>query len=119
MTFLKSKKRFGQFETLETKKLFAADLAASADVVSISPGDCSSAFTAAVTDSAFKEMHVHSNGFQCYPPLASLSSSVPEDLPSLGGQEGEPISDSASDIVLANLGNLQNYCGGSKSSPAR
>ena len=28
MTFLKSKKRFGQFETLETKKLFAADLAA-------------------------------------------------------------------------------------------
>ena len=31
MTFLESKKRFGQFETLETKKLFAADLAASAD----------------------------------------------------------------------------------------
>ena len=119
MTFLKSKKRFGQFETLETKKLFAADLAASADVVSISPGDCSSAFTAAVTDSAFKEIHVHSNGFQCYPPLASLSSSVPEDLPSLGGQEGEPVSGPATGIVPANLGNLQNYGGAPKSNPSR
>ena len=70
-------------------------------------------------DSAFKDTHAHSNGFQRYPPLASLSSSVPEDLPSLGGQEGEPIRDSASDIVLALLGNLQNYCGSPKKSPSR
>ena len=65
MTFLKSQKRFGQFETLETKKLFAADLAASADVVSLDPGDCVSALTAGVVD--------------------------PNDTPSLGGQEGEPV----------------------------
>ena len=50
MTFLKSQKRFGQFETLETKKLFAADLAASADVVSFNPGNCTSALTAGVVD---------------------------------------------------------------------
>ena len=90
MTFLKSKKRFGQFETLETKKLFAADLAASADVFSISPGDCVSALTVGVMDSAYKDTHTPSNGFQRYPPLASLSSSVPEDLSNLGGQKGEP-----------------------------
>ena len=78
MTFLKSKKRFGQFETLETKKLFAADLAASADVLSINPVDCTSAVTAEIVD--------------------------PSDTPSLGGQEGEPVSGPATDIVLANLG---------------
>ena len=87
MTFLKSKKRFGQFETLETKKLFAADLAASADVVSIDPGDCSSAFTAGVVD-----------------PEDCPSVIDPSDCPELGGQEGEPVSGPATDIVLANLG---------------
>ena len=81
MTFLKSQKRFGQFETLETKKLFAADLAASADVVSLDPGDCSSAFTAGVID--------------------------PNDSHELGGQEGEPVSGPAADMVLANLGGQQ------------
>ena len=78
MTFLKSKKRLGQFETLETKKLFAADLAASADVLSINPVDCTSAVTAEIVD--------------------------PSDTPSLGGQEGEPVSGPATDIVLTNLG---------------
>ena len=109
MTFLKSKKRFGQFETLETKKLFAADLVASADVVSINPGDCTSALTAGFKDKCPSDM------------VSPLAAGVvdPDDTPSLGGQEGEPISDSASDIVLANLGNLQDYCGGPKSSPSR
>ena len=92
MTFLKSQKRFGQFETLETKKLFAADLAASADVVSFNPGNCTSALTAGVVD--------------------------PSDCPQLGGQEGEPVSGPATDIVLANLGNLQNYGGTPKTSPS-
>ena len=78
MTFLKSQKRFGQFETLETKKLFAADLAASADVLSINPGDCTSAVTAEIVD--------------------------PNDIPSLGGQEGEPVRSPYVDAVLVDLG---------------
>ena len=87
MTFLKSQKRFGQFETLETKKLFAADLAASADVLSFDPGDCVSALTAEVVD-----------------PSDCPSIVDPSDDPELGGQEGEPVSGPATDIVLANLG---------------
>ena len=87
MTFLKSQKRLGQFETLETKKLFAADLAASADVVSLDPGDCVSALTAGVVD-----------------PADCPSIIDPADDPELGGQEGEPVSGPATDIVLANLG---------------
>ena len=87
MTFLKSQKRFGQFETLETKKLFAADLVASADVVSINPGDCVSALTAGVVD-----------------PDDCPNIVDPADDPELGGQEGEPVSGPATDIVLANLG---------------
>ena len=101
MTFLKSQKRLGQFETLETKKLFAADLAASADVVSLDPGDCVSALTAEVVD-----------------PSDCPSIVDPSDDPELGGQEGEPVSGPATDIVLANLGNLQNYGGTPKTSPS-
>ena len=105
MTFLKSQKRFGQFETLETKKLFAADLAASADVVSLNPGecitalnpgDCVSALTAGVVDPNDCPRGVDPN--DC-PEIID-----PVDCPQLGGQEGEPVSGPATDIVLANLG---------------
>ena len=83
MDFLKSKKRLGQFETLETKKLFAADLAASADVVSPQPGSCVSKLTDAdLVDEAID----------------------PADDPELGGQEGEPVSSPYVDAVLADLG---------------
>ena len=101
MTFLKSKKRFGQFETLETKKLFAADLAASADVVSLNPGECITALSPG----------------NC---VSALTAGVvdPSDCPQLGGQEGEPVSGPATDIVLANLGNLQNYGGTPKTRPS-
>ena len=87
MTFLKSQKRLGQFETLETKKLFAADLAASADVLSFDPGNCTSALSPG----------------NC---VSALTAGIvdPNDTPSLGGQEGEPISGPTTDIVLANLG---------------
>ena len=105
MTFLKSKKRLGQFETLETKKLFAADLAASADVVSFNPGDCTSALdpgdcvsalTAGVIDPDDCPSVIDPN--DC-PEIVD-----PADCPQLGGQEGEPVSGPAADIVLANLG---------------
>ena len=94
MTFLKSKKRFGQFETLETKKLFAADLAASADVLSLDPGNCSSAFTAGFKDKCPSDM------------VSPLAAGIvdPNDPPSLGGQEGEPVRSPYVDAVLADLG---------------
>ena len=110
MTFLKSKKRFGQFETLETKKLFAADLAASADVVSFNPGDCVSALDPGNCTSAFTSGIVD--------PDDCPSVIDPDDLHQLGGQEGELVSGPATDIVLANLGNLQNYGGTPKTSPS-
>ena len=96
MTFLKSKKRLGQFETLETKKLFAADLAASADVVSFNPGDCTSALNPGDCVSALTAGVVD--------PADCPSIIDPADDPELGGQEGEPVSGPATDIVLANLG---------------
>ena len=105
MTFLKSQKRLGQFETLEIKKLFAADLAASADVVSFNPGDCTSALdpgdcvsalTAGVIDPDDCPSVIDPN--DC-PEIVD-----PADCPQLGGQEGEPVSGPAADIVLANLG---------------
>ena len=96
MTFLKSKKRFGQFETLETKTLFAADLAASADVVSLNPGDCTSAFSPGDCVSALTAGVID--------PEDCPNVIDPNDTPQLGGQEGEPVSGPATDIVLANLG---------------
>ena len=98
MTFLKSKKRFGQFETLETKKLFAADLAASADVLSIDPGNCSSAFTAGVVDpddgpsivgSFADRIPLYNNPGQSGMEFFSVID--PDDVHELGGQEGEPV----------------------------
>ena len=87
MTFLKSQKRFGQFETLETKKLFAADLAASADVVSLNPGECITALSPG----------------NC---VSALTAGIvdPDDCPQLGGQEGEPVRSPYVDAVLADLG---------------
>ena len=96
MTFLKSKKRFGQFETLETKKLFAADLAASADVLSFDPGNCTSALSPGGCTSALTAGVVD--------PADCPSVIDPDDLHQLGGQEGELVSGPATDIVLANLG---------------
>ena len=115
MTFLKSQKQFGQFETLEAKKLFAADLAASADVVSLDPGDCSSALTAGFKDKCPSDMVsplVGGSGRSRFGSADSPSIVVhdvpnivgPVDNPQLGGQEGEPVSPPASDIVLASLG---------------
>ena len=144
MTFLKSQKRFGQFETLETKKLFAADLAASADVVSFDPGNCVSALTAGVVDPSDcpsiidpadcpnvvdpndcpelggqeGEPFVTSNVDLVMDPSDCPNVVDPADDPELGGQEGEPVSGPATDIVLANLGNLQNYGGTPKTSPS-
>ena len=113
MTFLKSQKRFGQFETLETKKLFAADLAASADVVSLNPGecitalnpgDCVSALTAGIVDpDDCPEIVVHDVP-NVVDPNDCPEIIDPVDCPQLGGQEGEPVSGPATDIVLANLG---------------
>ena len=135
MTFLKSQKRFGQFETLEAKKLFAADLAASADVVSINPGecitafnpgDCTSAFTAEIIDpndgpsivgSFADRIPLYNNPGQSGMEFFSVVD--PQDDPSLGGQEGELVSGPATGIVPANLGNLQNYGGAPKSNPSR
>ena len=96
MTFLKSKKRFGQFETLETKKLFAADLAASADVLSLDPGNCVSALTAGVVDP--------DDGCPLRGTVTVNLVNVKDSYPQLGGQEGEPVSGPATEIVLANLG---------------
>ena len=96
MTFLKSKKRFGQFETLETKKLFAADLAASADVVSIDPGDCVSALTAGIIDPEDCPSIVD--------PSDCPNVIDPDDVHQLGGQEGEPVRSPYVDAGLADLG---------------
>ena len=96
MTFLKSQKRLGQFETLETKKLFAADLAASADVLSFDPGNCTSALSPGGCTSALTAGVVD--------PADCPSVIDPDDVHQLGGQEGEPVSGPATDIVLANLG---------------
>jgi hypothetical protein len=113
MTFLKSQKRFGQFETLETKKLFAADLAASADVVSFNPGDCTSALnpgdcvsalTAGVVDPDDCPELGGQEGEPVVGPRDGAGIVDPNDCPELGGQEGEPVSGPATDIVLANLG---------------
>ncbi len=129
MTFLKSQKRFGQFETLETKKLFAADLAASADVLSFDPGNCVSALTAGFKDKCPSDMVsplaagiVDPNndpqlGGQEGEPLVGPRDGArvvdpedlpniidPDDTPSLGGQEGEPVRSPYVDAVLADLG---------------
>ena len=96
MTFLKSQKRLGQFETLETKKLFAADLAASADVVSFNPGDCTSALDPGDCVSALTAGVID--------PDDCPSVIDPNDCPQLGGQEGEPVRSPYVDAVLADLG---------------
>ena len=96
MTFLNSQKRLGQFETLETKKLIAADLAASADVVSLNPGECITALSPGNCVSALTAGGID--------PADCPSIIDPDDVHQLGGQEGEPVSGPATDIVLANLG---------------
>ena len=80
MNFLKTKKRLGQFETLEAKKLFAADLAGPADVVMLDPGDCSSALTVGP---------VSQLGGQEGEPVMPMYADIV--LANLGGQEGEDI----------------------------
>ena len=109
MTFLKSQERFGQFEILETKTLFAADLVASAGVVSLNPGECVTKLTDGIVNSAtFKDT--------CPSDMVSqLTNAVidsvycpsivdPDNCPQLGGQESEPISSPYVDTVLADLG---------------
>ena len=104
MTFLKSQKRLGQFETLETKKLFAADLAASADVVSFNPGDCTSALNPGDCVSALTAGIVDPD--DCPEIVVHDVPNVidPNDCPELGGQEGEPVRSPYVDAVLADLG---------------
>ena len=98
MNFLKTKKRLGQFETLEAKKLFAADLAGPADVVMLDPGDCSSALTVGpVSQLGGQEGEPISPG-DC------TSALTVGPVSQLGGQEGEPVMPMYADIVLANLG---------------
>ena len=96
MTFLKSQKRFGQFETLETKKLFAADLAASADVVSLNPGECITALSPGNCVSALTAGIVDPDDLPCIID--------PDDVHQLGGQEGEPVRSPYADAVLADVG---------------
>ena len=98
MTFLKSKKRLGQFEALETKKLFAADLAGSADVVSFNPRE-------------YTLVMPNPDGHETETTLEISNDKIVRKRPGrtvytskLGGQEGEPVSAPASDFVLANLG---------------
>ena len=76
--------------------MFAADLAASADVVSLNPGDCTSAFSPGDCVSALTAGVID--------PEDCPNVIDPNDTPQLGGQEGEPVSGPATDIVLANLG---------------
>ena len=127
MTFLKSKKRLGQFEALETKKLFAADLAGSADVVSFNPREYTlvmpnpDGHETETTLEISNDKIVRKRPGRIATPTddsseADTTLKISNDkivrkrpgrtvyTSKLGGQEGEPVSAPASDFVLANLG---------------
>ena len=134
MSLSKYSKRRGQFEALEAKQLFAADLVggAAADlpdtpvvagfdhgdlVTEINPGDLSSVeMNPGATEELFGGFNFLKNanlGGQEGEPVTDhiVSDHVweagghPTDGPLyLGGQEGEPVVDPVSDMVFENLG---------------
>ena len=92
MTFPKCSKRLGQFEFLESKKLFAADLAGiatPAEVAICDPSDCPSLGG--------------QEGEPITGPNDDASVINPYYHPNLGGQEGEPVIAPVSDMVFENL----------------
>ena len=101
MTCLKSPKRFGHFETLEAKKLFAADLVGSADVVSFNPREYTLVMPNPDGHEAETTLEISNDKIVRKRPGRTVYTSK------LGGQEGEPVSAPASDFVLANLGGQQ------------
>ena len=130
MTCLKSPKRFGHFETLEAKKLFAADLVGSADVVSFNPREYTlvmpnpDGHEAETTLEISNDKIVRKRPGRIATPTddsseADTTLKISNDMivrkrpgrtvytSKLGGQEGEPVSAPASDFVLANLGGQQ------------